>query len=496
MSQPAYLELLRLAAPEAILALSVVVILAADLAGLRESALRTRRLFACLISTSGCAVAVAWLLAISPKGSLPNGVFLLDDLTLTLKLVILGLTVPALLLSVDWVGPGSSPDGFTPHPAEYASLMLLGALGMMFLVSSENLLMIFVSLELTSLPLYILAGFSKREPASAEAALKYFLLGAVSAAFTLYGFSLLYGYSGSIHLREIAAAVRTQPLDPLLLLALVMSFAGFAFKIAAAPFHFWAPDVYQAAPTPSAAFIASGSKVAGFVILARIAIHGFTGEDSPGVAAPAPWLTLLAAVAAISVVFGNLAAIAQNNVRRLLAYSAVAHAGYTLMGVLSGSAGLASTLYYIITYALTALGAFGVVSLVERQTGGHSMADFAGLNRRDPLAAFCLLVFLLSLAGIPPLAGFFGKFYVFASALRIGPSLDLLWLVILAVAASAVSLYYYLQVAKQAYVVEPAPGPRARTGGWLTRVTVAVLAAAVILLGCFPEWLLAWLRVP
>jgi NADH-quinone oxidoreductase subunit N len=373
---------------------------------------------------------------------------------------------------------------------EFIALMLLATIGMMFLISTQDILMIFVALELTSLSLYILTAFNKRNPQSAEAALKYFLFGALSAAFTLFGLSFIYGLSNSTHLPAIAAALSGPKLDPLLALAVVMTLIGFGFKVAAVPFHLWAPDAYEGAPVPSAALIASGSKLASFVVLAKIVFVGFAGVR--GAAAwghfQSGWLLVVAVMAAASMVMGNLAAIVQSGVRRLLAYSAIAHAGYVLISLLAmPDRGMVALSYYVITYGLATVGAFGVVSFVQNSRGGDRLADFAGLSRRSPLVAFCLAVFLLSLAGIPPLAGFFGKFYVFAAALQ--RDLGFLWLVILALAMSAVSLYYYLQVLKQAFVL-PVEGAEPDSGhGWITQAVLAILAAAVIVLGCFPSLL-------
>jgi NADH-quinone oxidoreductase subunit N len=363
---------------------------------------------------------------------------------------------------------------------------------MLLLAGSENALMIYVSLELASLSLYLMTGFDRASPKSAEAALKYFLFGGVSAAFTLFGLSLVYGLAGDLNLAVIAARTREFGGDPLFLVALLMTLTGFGFKIAAAPFHPWAPDVYEGAPPTAAAFVASGSKVASFVVLARLLLVGFagTGGNAAWRTFEAGWLPVLAVLASLSMVIGNLAAIAQSQVRRLLAYSAVAHAGYALPGLIAHTpAGLAALVYYVVTYALAVLGAFGVVGVVERQTGGSRLTDFAGLARRSPLLSICLLVFLLSLAGIPPLAGFFGKFYLFASAAAGSPNLGLLWLVILAIAMSAVSLYYYLLVLKQVFVAEANVTIGEPAADRLTSALVALLAAAVIVLGCVPHLL-------
>ena len=486
MSEVNYLELLKFAVPETILVLTVLVVLAADLLALRALELRFRLLVGAMISCVGCSVAIAWMIALPEYANLFEGMLVVNPLTQFVKVALLVLTIFTLLISVD--------TDFTPHVGEYFALILLAAVGMMFLVSSEDILMIFISLELTSLSLYILTAFNKRNPKSAEAALKYFLFGGMAAAFTLFGLSLLYGLSGATNLGQIAAAINGPRLDPLLVLAIVMTVIGFGFKVAAVPFHLWAPDAYQGAPAPSAALIASGSKVAGFFIFARVMMLGFKGVEGSGAwhAYQPGWVPVLAIMAAASMVLGNLAAIIQSSVRRLLAYSAIAHAGYMLLGVLPhGEQSLTALVYYVITYALATLGAFGVVSIVEGRAGDDRLSDFAGLSRRAPVLSFCMLIFMLSLAGIPPLAGFFGKFYVFASALNADPAnLGLLWLVVVALAMSAVSLYYYLQVLKQIYVAEPGAGTGTLPTPVLSQVALVLLALAVVVLGCAPNLLL------
>jgi NADH-quinone oxidoreductase subunit N len=489
MTQAHYLELLRLAAPETLVLVGALAALAVDLLALRDIETSLRRLLLVILGASACGAAIAWMAAFPNHGDFMQGMLVVTPLTQWVKVGVLVLAVAALLLSAN--------SDYTRHWGEYVALVLLSAIGLMFLVSSENLLVIFIALELASLSLYILAAFHHDALASAEAALKYFLLGSVSAAFTLFGLSLLYGLSGSIDLKEIAAAIGGPVLDPLLAVAIVMMAVGFGFKIAAAPVHLWAPDVYQAAPVPSAAFIASGSKLASFFVLAKVLIVGLGGvEGSAAVSRYVPgWVPLLAALAAVSLLLGNLAAIVQTSVRRLIAYSAIAHAGYLLLGVMAGNSGLPALVYYAMTYGITTVGAFGVVGLVQGRSGGDKLSDFAGLGQREPLLAFCMLVFMLSLAGIPPLAGFFGKFYLFSAALTTS-SLTLLWLVILAIAMSAVSLYYYLQVLKHIYVapasLNPAPAPLPR----LSKAVVILAALAVIVLGCAPHFLLRLLATP
>jgi NADH-quinone oxidoreductase subunit N len=278
-------------------------------------------------------------------------------------------------------------------------------------------------------------------------------------------------------------------ISPLLAAGIVLTLIGFAFKIAAAPFHLWAPDTYQGAPVPSAAFIASGSKVASFVVLGKIVLVGFGPLQGNAAwhALVAGWAPVLAVLAALSIVIGNFVALAQSSVRRLLAYSAVAHAGYTLLGLVAGGReGFGATLFYTTIYAFTLVGAFGVVAMVRRETGGDDFSHFTGLRSRSPWLAGCMAIFMLSLAGLPPLAGFFGKFYLFNAALRAGGDYGLLWLVALALFGSLVSFYYYLLVLKVIFVDRTAsPVPLLKLD-FLQRVSIAALAAIVLFLGLFP----------
>jgi NADH-quinone oxidoreductase subunit N len=385
---------------------TALAVLGADLLLLRGLELRFRLVIGALISCAGCIVATAWLLALPEHTNLLQGILVADSLTAFVNVALLMLTIFTILISIE--------TDFTTHVGEYFALILLAAVGMMFLASSEDILMIFISLELTSLSLYILTGFNKRNVKSAEAALKYFLFGGMSAAFTLFGLSLLYGLSGSTNLAQIAAALKGAPLDPLLIVAIVMTVIGFGFKVAAVPFHLWAPDAYEGAPAPSAALIASGSKVASFFIAAKVMMIGFAGaEGSSAWHAYRPgWVPVLAVGAAASMLLGNLTAIVQTSVRRLLAYSAIAHAGYMLLGIIGhGGQSLAALVYYAVTYGLTTLGAFGVVSVVQQQAGGDSLAHFAGLHRRAPVLSFCMMIFMLSLAGIPPFPGFVARLH-------------------------------------------------------------------------------------
>jgi NADH-quinone oxidoreductase subunit N len=490
MTNLSYLDLLHLVLPEVIVVITALCVLAVDLLFLRTSETRQRGTIGAMISLIGCGVAIAWMLHARQNANVLDGMLVLNSLVERVQIALIALTMLTILTFL-----GSS---FTEHVSEYLALTLLATVSMMFLVSTQNLLLIFLSLELLSLSLYILVAFDKRSARSAEAALKYFVFGGISAAFLLFGFSFLYGLSNSTNLENIASSLHSPSLDPLLVVAMVMVMVGLGFKVATVPFHFWAPDVYQGGPAPSAALIASGSKVAGFFIFYQVMVLGFAGAEGSGVwhGYASGWVPVVAIVATLSMVLGNLVAILQTSVRRLLAYSAIAHAGYMLMGILSHTGeSLGALLYYAITYALTVLGAFGVVALVEEGTGGDMLSDFAGLSRRAPVPSFCMLIFMLSLAGIPPLAGFFGKFYLFSAVLASTPgTLGLLWLVFVAIAMSAVSLYYYLKVLKYIYVTDPSADAAPIRISGVRQVVLCVIALSVVLLGCAPNLLLHWLQ--
>ena len=475
-----YLDLLKLALPEAIIVATALAVLAIGLASKRGAGLCSG------IAGAGILFAVAALIMLPRSANLFHGMLVITPLTTLFKIICLILALFTVVLA--------HGDQSLQNRGEYLALLLLATIGLMLLVGSEELLMIFIGLELLGLSLYVITAFDKNDGRSAEAGLKYFLFGSTASAFTLFGLSFIYGMTGTTGLATIAQKLSAQPALPLLFVGIVMTLVGFAFKIAAAPFHLWAPDAYQGAPVPSAAFIASASKVASFVVLGKIVLGGFApvagNAEWHGVVAG--WSPVLAVLAALSILLGNLVALAQKNVRRLLAYSAVAHAGYTLLGLIAGGRdGFSATLFYTTIYAFTLVGAFGVVALVRRETGGDDLENFAGLRTRSPLLAACMSVFMLSLAGLPPLAGFFGKFYLFSAALRTGNSNGLLWLVVLALFGSFISLYYYLIVLKKIFVDEPAvstiqPFNRSTSLGFLQAITLTVLAAIVILLGVSP----------
>ena len=496
-----YLELLKLASPEAVVVVTALVVLAIGLAtgratsGVTVSTAQAQQPAAdtaaatdrcSLIAALGLIIAIGAVLLLPHNAALFGGTLVITPLTSLFKIICIGLAFFAVLLT--------KPEKSLRHPGEYLAILLLATVGLMLLVGSEELLIIFIGLELLGLSLYVMAAFDKTDIRSAEAGLKYFLFGSTSSAFTLFGISLIYGMSGTTSLVAISQKLATVSVQPVLAVGIVMTLIGFAFKIAAAPFHLWAPDAYQGAPVPSAAFIASGSKVASFVVLGRIVLVGFAPVHGSANwhAMAAGWSPVLAILSALSILVGNLVALAQQNVRRLLAYSAVAHGGYTLIGLVAGGRdGFSAALFYTTIYAITLVGAFGVVAVVRRETGGDDFSNFSGLCSRSPLLAGCMAIFMLSLAGIPPLAGFFGKFYLFSVALHADAGHGLLWLVAVALFGSLISLYYYLIVLKVIFVDASSSitaGPlEALPSDLLQQITIGVLAALILLLGIMPN---------
>lgn len=326
---------------------------------------------------------------------------------------------------------------------EYYALLIVATLGMSLMASSADMIMLFLAIETTSIPLYILAGFMKGDDKSTESGLKYFLFGALTSAVMLYGFSLLYGFSGDTNIYRLSEAMHAGAVSPWLIGGMaVLVLVGFSFKISAAPFQFWAPDVYEGAPTPITTFISTASKAAGFAVLLRFMLAVFPAIE-------AEWVTLLAIIATVTMTVGNLLAIPQTNIKRLLAYSSIAHAGYAMIGLVAlSSFGTATVIFYLIGYVVTNITAFAVVILFARSAGSDEIVDYAGLSRRSPGLALVLLVALLSLGGMPPLAGFVAKFYVFAAAIESG----WIWLAFVGVLNAIIGLYYYMTILKVVYL--------------------------------------------
>jgi NADH-quinone oxidoreductase subunit N len=489
-----YFEMFKALSAEAVLVVTAFVALTLDLASLRraEMSVRMRTLgTVAVIGLLACVIPL-WQQMGQPRQVFLGGTLAVDDLNLFFKLVIVVLSLVTVLISINFdVGR---------HVGEYFAVLLFGAIGMMLLISAEELITIFVALELTSICLYILTAFHKGELRSQEAAVKYFMFGAISSAFLLFGLSYVFGTTGATSLegiREFIKGTAGQGMGPLLAAGLLFVLVGFGFKVAIAPFHLWAPDAYEGAPTPVTAFIATGSKVASFFVLLKVLFVGFAGMEGSAFWGhfSSGWTMLLAITGALSMVLGNCAAIVQHNVKRLLAYSSIAHAGYIFIGLTAATKmGATSVLFYIIVYSLTNLGAFGVVAALASGAGGDEMRNFDGMARRAPFLSLLMLVFVLSLAGIPPLGGFFGKFYLFAAAVqRDAQNFGLLWLVILGIVMSAVSLYYYLILLKHFYVVEGTDESRISTPAYLN-ICLGLVALAVVALGVFPEPILTLLN--
>lgn len=363
---------------------------------------------------------------------------------------------------------------------EFYLLMLASTLGMIMMASAADLIMLYLAIETTSIPLYVMAGFLTTDDKSTESGFKYLLFGALTSAIMLYGFSLLYGFTGTTDIYQLAAHAQSGSVSNLLLFgSLALVLVGFGFKISAVPFHFWAPDVYEGSPTPVAGFLSTASKAAGFAVLARVLFAAF-----PAIAPY--WGAIIAALATATMTLGNLLALAQKNIKRMLAYSSIAHAGYAMIGVVVVSyLGITSMVFYLVVYVVTNLLAFGVVSAVGKITGSDEIASYSGLSRRSPWLALALLVAFLSLAGMPPFGGFVVKFAVFAAAV----DAQLYWLAIIGVLNSIVGLYYYLTVLKFVYLYrsedEDKPLPISRP----YVLALTVLALGVILLGTiFAPW--------
>src|SRR3984885_10452304 len=398
-----------------------------------------------------------------PAGKLTtfNGSFIVDDFARFLKILALIGSAATLILSTEFLADPSR------RIFEYAILVLLSTLGMMVLISAGDLIMLYLGLELMSLALYVVAASNRDNAKSTEAGLKYFVLGALSSGMLLYGASLIYGFTGTVSFAGIAAAVKTGSIG--IVFGLVFLLAGLCFKISAVPFHMWTPDVYEGAPTPVTAFFASAPKVAALAVFTRVALTAF-----PGIVTQ--WQQIVVFVSIASMALGSFAAIGQKNIKRLMAYSSIGHMGFALVGLAAGTAeGAQGVLVYVSIYVAMTLGTFSVI-LTMKRNGQHveQISDFAGLSRTNPVIAFFFAMFLFSLAGVPPLAGFFAKFYVFIAAIKAG----LFTLAVIGVLASVVGAFYYLTIIKVMYFDEAAsPFDAPQTA---TRIVLALAAALVI----------------
>jgi NADH-quinone oxidoreductase subunit N len=420
------------------------------------------------LSTAGVLALSAVALVLPPAAPGMGGMFVQDGLAIFAKRLFLVATFVGLLASL------SLPErAFARRAAEYHLLILASLLGMLVLASARDLILLFLAFELMSIPLYLLAGFLKRQAKAVEASLKFFLVGSVSSAVMAYGLSFMYGATGSTDLAVIARAGIG---DPLLSLGLLGVFAGLAFKIAAFPFHMWVPDTYEAASTPFVAWLSVAPKAAGFVALFRVYFEGAGGHAGA-------WIPIAAGFAVITMLAGTLMALPQQNAKRLLAYSGIAQIGYMLVGFAAASAsGTAMILFFLVAYVFGNMGAFLVVEAVARSEGSESTAAFRGLAQRSPLLALAMLLFLLSLGGIPFVAGFWAKLYVFWAAAERG----LYWLVLVGAILTVVALFYYLIIAKRMYIEAPARPERVVVPAALAWA-VLICAVGVVALGLYPK---------
>ena len=401
-----------------------------------------------------------------------RGMVVLDPFALFFNIVIGYATGLVILLSMDYIRREGQEAG------EFYILVLLSALGMMLMASAGDLIIVFLGLETMSIALYVLTGFFRHRLEAGEASMKYFLIGAFASAFFLYGIALIFGATGSTNLDRIANAVAAGAgRDPMLAIGFGLLLVGFGFKISAVPFHMWAPDAYEGAPTSITAFIATGSKAAAFASLLRVLLTALRG-------APLDWPMLMWGMAAITMSVGNVVALAQQNLKRMLAYSSIAHVGYMLVGVVAGgSLGNGAVLFYLLVYTFTTAGAFGAILLLERNgREAVQLADYGGLATRHPVLAVALSVFLLSLIGIPPTAGFVGKFYLFGAAVKSG----YVWLAVIGVLNSAVAAYYYLRLIVFMYMREPEGAPTVMAPSFSGALALVVALWGVVQLGVAP----------
>ena len=431
-----------------------------------------------VIAVLGLVALLGWALRMEPGARWLGEGFVVDELALFAKRLFLVATTLGVLGSLTLRAPV-----FARRATEYYLLMLSSLLGMLVLSSARDLILIFVAFELMSIPLYVLAGFQKGDDMAVEAALKFFLVGTVSSALIAYGLSFVYGISRTTALPGVASALSAG--SPLMILGLVLTLAGLGFKIAAFPFHMWVPDTYEAANAPFVAWLSVAPKAAGFIVIFRLYLEG-VGDRA------VLWVPVASGLAAVTILAGNLMAIPQQNVKRLLAYSGIAHIGYMLIGFAAVSAnGVAMMLFYLVAYLFGNMGAFLVVEAVSQSEGSDRIDAYKGLAQRSPVLALAMLLFLLSLGGIPFVAGFWAKLYVFWAAAEKG----LYWLVLLGAVLTVVALFYYLLVAKRMYIDAPErPGPIPVPP--LLALAILICSLGVIIMGVYPKpFVLSALRV-
>jgi NADH-quinone oxidoreductase subunit N len=416
--------------PEIIVSSAAILLLVLDLVFKNKSVLALVGLIA--------AAGTLYLLPAS-YGETFGGMFISDNYSMYFKLIFLINFVLTVLISLKYIQRQKAEYG------EYYSLLLFATTGMMIMASARDFIVLYLGLELMALSTYILAGIKRHDIKSNEAALKYFLLGAFSSALLLYGISLIYGLTATTDLYKIAAQLKQTEISTTLLLSMLLIAVAFCFKIAAVPFHMWAPDVYEGAPTSITAFMSIGPKAAGFAVIGRVFYVAFQNVQPD-------WTAVLIGISILTMAAGNILALVQTNIKRMLAYSSIAHAGYMLLGIITGTLeGRQAMMTYMLIYAFMNMGAFAVVIMLEK---GEEIKDYDGLAKSHPLVAALMLVFMFSLTGIPPTAGFIGKFNIFMAAIKAGYA----WLVVIAVIFSAISAFYYLRVVMNMYMKEATGG--------------------------------------
>jgi NADH-quinone oxidoreductase subunit N len=473
--------------PASILSVAVLVIITVDLIAGKPNLRRTAGLsiaslvLALLVTLAKMDPSRAWGLF----GGLMAKDPLSDFFTLFFILTTLCVCVVAMRArdAVDYAAAGADRDR---ESAEFYALVLTTTLGMFLMAASTDLLTAFLSLEMVSIMSYILSGFRRRNRGSSEASLKYVIYGGVASGVMLYGMSLLYGLAGSTSFAAVRAAAAATPASTTVIVAVILCLAGFGYKIASVPFHMWCPDVYQGAPTPVTAFLSVGPKAAGFALLIRFFTAGVPDTIGSGMEAVTPWPLLIAIIACATMTLGNLAALNQTNLKRMLAYSSIAHAGYLLLGLCAGGHdGVFAILVYLVTYLFMNIGAFTVIMALSDAGLGEEISDYQGLGKRAPSAALAMAMFLFSLTGLPPFAGFFGKYFLFAALIAKGGTLAVTTAVI-GVLNSAVSLFYYARVLKAMYFESaPEDAPPVRIGK-LHEATIWAMAVPTLLL--FVAW--------
>ena len=462
----------QLLMPELVIALTLLIVLVFDLF---DSISKTVLGWMTIV---GAAIALGVSIQMhyaGPVGVQFNDMFKVDNFSLFFNIIFLVSTILVALISMSYLDRGDRKQG------PYYLLILLATLGMMLMAAGNELIIVFLGLELMSLSLYVLAGYFRESPASSEAGMKYLLLGAFASAFFLYGIALIYGGAGTTSVPAIAEAITAENKSPLLLAGMFLLVVGFGFKVAIVPFHQWAPDVYEGAPTTIAAFISAGPKAAGFAAFLRIFMEALPNLQ-------VEWSGVLILLAMLTMTVGNVIAIAQTNIKRMLAYSSIAHAGYVLIGLAAANdEGISSAMLYLLVYCVMNIGAFGAVILAKTADGESLMiSDYAGLGTRKPLLAMFMSVMLLSLAGFPPTAGFVGKFYIFKAAVGAGH----IWLVIIGAINTAISAFYYLRVVVTMYMREPEEELEFRPYASTLVIGLVIAAIGVLLIGVLPSLML------